>query len=67
MSSSENESESSDFEETEGIEIVEQCSEDTTIATLMNKAGTKSKVWQYFGFEVGEKGGVKDVNASNLQ
>ena len=61
MSSSEKESEYSDFEETEGVEIVEQYSEDTT-TTLMNKPGTKSKVWQYFGFEVGEKGRVKDGN-----
>lgn len=35
MSSSENESQSSDFEETEGIEIVEQCSEDATISKLI--------------------------------
>ena len=28
----------------------------------MNKPGTKSKVWQYFGFEVGDNGRIKDVN-----
>ena len=57
----------SDSEETEE-EVVEQTVEEienTVIATkdsLRSKAGTKSKVWQYFGLEVGENGGVKDPN-----
>ena len=44
MSCSENESNSSDYEEAEGVEIIEQCTEDTATTTLMNKPGTKSKV-----------------------
>ena len=61
MSSYENKGISSNCE---GVQIIEQCTEDTATTTLMSKPGTKSKVWQYFGFEVGEKGGIKDVNAS---
>lgn len=60
----------SEFEETEDLEVVEQpCEESedyTTTApdkTLASKPGTKSKVWQYFGLEVGENGRVKDVNS----
>ena len=52
--------------DSEGMEedVVEE-SEDAagTTKTLRSKANTKSKVWQYFGIEVGDNGVVKDINS----